>query len=167
MHQIRRRRGGFSLIELMIGMLVLSVGILAVASMFPMAYVVVDNAGDLTMSITAARQVLENVRSVPFDSLNDLNGFDTADVNSLPAAGPERELARRWRYALAGPGNGFTYSTTETTTWSKLSTGEKSISMGGRGQIFVVAPSPTLRLVTVRITLPGRSIQFATRVARL
>src|SRR5262245_3379816 len=93
---------GFTLVELMIGMTILTLGLVAVASMFPAGFVVVSDAGKMTMTVTGARQMIEDVRSVPFVNLANLNGFDTSNSQTLPANQPERDIARRWRYALAG-----------------------------------------------------------------
>src|SRR5207344_2233786 len=68
---------GFTLIELLIGMTILTFGLLGIATMFPMGYFVVSDAGKMTMTLTGTRQILEDVRSVPFQNLGNLNGFDT------------------------------------------------------------------------------------------
>jgi prepilin-type N-terminal cleavage/methylation domain-containing protein len=114
-------RNGFTLVELLVGVTFLSVGLLAIAAMFPMGYVVVNESGKMTMTLTGARQILEDVRTVPFVDLTDLNGFDTTDSATLPADEPQRTVVRRWRYALAGEGNGFTYTSTEKSRWASLS----------------------------------------------
>jgi len=113
---------GFTLIELLVGMTVMTFGLLGVAAMFPMAYFVVNDAGKMTMALTGTRQILEDIRSVPFVNLANLNGFDTTNSVTIPASEPERGIARRWRYALAGEGGGFTYTTTEKAQWTNLST---------------------------------------------
>jgi prepilin-type N-terminal cleavage/methylation domain-containing protein len=170
-------RRGFTLIELLIGMTILTFGLLGIATMFPMGYLVVHDAGKLTMTLTGTRQILEDVRSVPFQSLPNLNGFDTGNSATLPAAEPEREMARRWRYALAGEGNGFTYTNAEKAAWTRLSTTTASPNsntsinapFGARGVISVVDQTPTLRRITITITIPGRTktVRIATLVSRM
>jgi Tfp pilus assembly protein PilV len=160
--------------EVLIAATILAVAILGIASMTATGHGNVDNAGKSTLALIAARQMLEDARSVPFASIINLNGFDTGAVATLPAANPERDLARKWRYALAGAGNGFNFTAAETAQWSTLSMG--SAPAGLRGQISVVAPivppavtpSPTRRLVTVTISIPGqlRTLQLATVMAR-
>ena len=94
---MKRRQHGMTLIELMVGMCILMFGLLAIAAMFPMGYLAIHEAGKMTMTLTATRQILEDVRSVPFAELANLNGFDTTNPATLPADQPEREIARRWR----------------------------------------------------------------------
>ena len=170
-------RRGFTLIELLIGMTILTFGLLGIATMFPMGYMVVHDAGKLTMTLTGTRQILEDVRSVPFASLPNLNGFDTGVSTTLPAANPEREIARRWRYALAGEGNGFTFTAAEKAAWTRLSTttaspnssGSMTSAFGARGVISVVDQTATLRRITITITIPGRTktVRIATLVSRM
>ena len=164
----RRNNAGFSLVEILIGTTFITFGLLAIAAMFPMSYVHVNEAGQMTMTLTAARQIMEDIRSLPFDDISDLDGFDTESSGTLPAAGAEREIARRWRYALAGEGDGFTYSTAEKARWALLSTAQ-GVAFGGRGQIDVVQQSATLRLVTITITIPGRErqVQLATIITAI
>jgi len=168
--QRRSAERGFTLIEMMIGMTILLFGLLGIAAMFPMGYVVVTDAGKMTMTVTGSRQILEDVRSVPFVNLINLNGFDSNNAATLPAAQPERDLARRWRYALAGEGSGFTYTAAEKASWRTLATTSSttSASFGARGTITVVAQTATLRLITVTITVPGRpaSVSMATLISR-
>jgi prepilin-type N-terminal cleavage/methylation domain-containing protein len=158
---------GFTLVEILIGITILTIALLAIAAMFPMAFMAVHESGKSTMTLTAARQMMEDVRSIPFDELINLNGFDTANPATLPADAPEREVARRWRYALAGEGNGFTFTTDEKARWSALSVGASPF--GGRGRITVVADSPTVRRVTVTISAPPRwrDVQLATLITRI
>jgi Tfp pilus assembly protein PilV len=157
---------GFSLVELLIGMTFLMVSLLAIAAMFPMAYVTTNEAGKTTMTMTAARLLLEDVRSVDVDDLINLNGFDTLTPATLPAGGAEREIARRWRYALAGQGDGFTFTEAEKGRWASLS--NSSVALGARGRIAVVAQSPTLMRVTVTISMPRRADRtMATLINRM
>ena len=157
---------GFTLIEAFIAMTILAVAILGIAAMATTGYGNLDDAGKMTMALTAARQMLEDLRSLPFDNLTNLDGFDTGTPATLPAGNPERDTARGWRYALAGSGNGFTFTAAEQARWSTLSMG--TLPAGGRGQISVVAQSATRRLVTVTVSIPGRwgSLQLTTLIAR-
>lgn len=161
------RRSGFTLVELLLGITILTIALLSVAAMFPMGYMVVHESGKTTMTLTAARQMLEDIRSVPFDRLANLNGFDTANSVTVPAGAPERDLARRWRYALAGEGNGFTFTTAEKSQWAMLTTGTTSFS--GRGRISVVAQGATAVRVTLTISTPPRwrDVQMATVITRM
>ncbi len=163
-----RGSGGFTLLEVLVGATILAVALLAMAAMFPVGYTNITEAGKMTMAITGARQVFEEVSALPFDNIINLNGFDTLDPATLPPGEPERTIARRWRYALAGEGDGFTFTATEKGEWSTLSTGG-GITLNGRGQVNVVTLSATLDQVTVTITYPGRSpsVQLVTNLTRL
>lgn len=159
---------GFTFIELLIGMTILMLGLVSVAAMFPMGVVVVSDAGKMTMTLTGTRQIIEDIRSLPFDNVMNLNGFDTTDPATLPANQPMRDIARRWRYALARDGQGFAFTTDERAQWGSLST--TSAGFGARGRIAVVADSATLRRVTVTITVPGRrptNITMGTIITRM
>ena len=167
-----RGSGGFTLLEVLVGATILAVALLAMAAMFPVGYTNITEAGKMTMAITGARQVFEEVSALPFDNIINLDRFDTLDPNTLPTDEPERTIARRWRYALAGEGDGFTFTATEKGEWSTLSTGG-GITLNGRGRIGVgpdpLVPSPTLNQVTITITYPGRStgVTLVTNFSRL
>jgi prepilin-type N-terminal cleavage/methylation domain-containing protein len=158
-------RRGFTLIEVLIAMAVLTIALVAIAGMFPTGYRQVTDAGRMTLAVTAARQILEDVRSLPFDNLDNLNGFDSENSGSQPASDPERAAARRWRYALAGDGDGFALTPGELADWQTLS------PFGGRATVQVVAVggSPTLRQVTVTVSVDAlvQTVQLSTVVARL
>jgi prepilin-type N-terminal cleavage/methylation domain-containing protein len=169
---------GFSLIELLIGMTIMAVALLSIATMFSTGYTDVSHGGRTTMAAAAARQIIEDMQNLPFANLINLNNFDTNNPASLPAANPERDVARKWRYALAGPGAGWpAYSAAEQQQWSMLTSGlgpGVGVSLGVAGQIAVTSPggSPTLRQVTVTVNLPGRTgvavpVQLVTLITRL
>ena len=179
--RVRRRalRGqGFSLIELLLGATILAVGLLAILSMFSTGYSDVGGGGKTTSAVSAARQILEDMHTLPFGNLGDLNNFATNNPGSLPApavdpaTNPGRAMAidigRKWRYALAGEGAGWNFTTAEKNRWKSLS-GVSGVVFGGTGQITVVAQSATLRLVTVSISIPGRTpnLRLATIISSL
>lgn len=159
--------GGFTLIEILIGITILVVGVLGVASMFGTGYTNVAQGGKMTMAIAAARQMLEDVRTVPFANLGNLNGFDTNNSGTQPANNPERAIARKWRYALAGDGTGWGFTAAEKAMWQNLGVG--SVPFGARGQISVVNQTATLRLITVTVPVPGRgaTVQLTTLISKL
>jgi prepilin-type N-terminal cleavage/methylation domain-containing protein len=140
---------GFTLVEVLVASMILVVALLSLSAMFPVGYRQITDAGRMTMAVTGARHILEDIGDVPFDNIANLNNFDTGNLGSLPANNPERAIARRWRYMLAGPGDGFTFSGGETTAWGP------STSFGGRAQVQVANTSATLRTVTVTVTVPG------------
>lgn len=167
------RQKGFSLIELLIGMSIMALGLLSIVTMFSTGHTSVTHGGRTTMATAAARQILEDMQALPFDRLANLNGFNTAAVGTLPASNPERDLARKWRYALVGEEAGWpAYSVAEKAMWSTLtvSDGVTNVPLGATGQIAVIAQggSASLRRVTVTVRAPGRpDLQIATLISRL
>ena len=62
-------RGGFTLIEVVISLVILTVGLLAVASLSMTTIWQTHRADDLTNSALAAQKVLDDVSVLPFDSV--------------------------------------------------------------------------------------------------
>jgi prepilin-type N-terminal cleavage/methylation domain-containing protein len=173
------RHGGFSLIELLIGMSILAVGLLAIAGMFSTGYMDVAGGGKTTMATTAARQLLEDIRTLPFDRLTDLNGFNTSNTGTVPAVdvalNPGRamaiNMARKWRYVLAGNGAGWNLTSPETDPWDTLRVA--NVPFGARGTVAVASPTATLRQITVTVFIPGHAageeipLTLSTLISRL
>lgn len=142
---------GFTLVEVLVASMILVVALLTLASMFPMGYRQITDAGRMTAAVTGARHILEDVGDIPFNNISNINGVDTASNTGVIAGlgGTEAALARRWRYMLAGSGNGFTFTGAETTAWGTVQ------PFGGRAVVTVANTSATLRTVTVTVTVPG------------
>ena len=159
-----RRSEGFSYIEVLVSAALLLISLLTLAGMFVAGHASVSASGKTTMGVSAARQLLEDVRRLPFDDLSNLDGFDTEDPTSLPEDGLEREIARRWRYALAGEGSGWTFTDEEQIQWPLLS--DQGQQLGAVGRIEVNAVSGTVREVTISVLVPGkwRPFRLATRI---
>jgi len=157
-----RTEGGFTVVEILVASMVLLVALLTITSMFPMGYRQISDAGRMTLAVTGARHTLEDLGSLPFDSIANLNGFDTSNAATLPANEPELTAARRLRYMLAGPGSGFTVTPAEAAQWG-------TSSFGGRATIQVTSPSATLRQATVTVSVPGlpANIQLSTMIVRM
>ena len=175
---LKTRDAGFSLIELLIGMSIMAVALLSIATMFSTGYTDVTTGGKTTMATAAARQMLEDMQSMQnltFGNIANLHNFDTDNSGTLALltpGTPEYVLARKWRYALAGPGTGWpVYSYAEQQMWSTLSA--SGVPLGVRGLVQVTSPTATLREVTVTVFLPGRTatdtvpIRLATLISRL
>lgn len=91
---------GFTLIEVLIALAVLSVALIALAGMFPTGYRQVVDAGRMTVAVSTARQILEDVRLVPFANLPNF-GPNWSSANAAPPGNPENAFAVRWQQALA------------------------------------------------------------------
>ncbi len=70
-------RGGFTIVELIIALVILSVGILAVAALMANSIWQVRRADDLTNSTLAAQQVLDGIAMLDFDSVAEGSFADT------------------------------------------------------------------------------------------
>ena len=158
---------GPTYLEVLVGSLLLLFALLTVTGMFITGYASVNSAGNTTMGLSATRQLMEDIRRLPFDSLANMDDFNTDDPNTLPASGPEREVARRWRYALAGDGVGWTFTDEEQARWTNLS--DQGEALNGVGTINVTAQSATVSEVSVTVSVPGtwRDMRITTLIARL
>jgi prepilin-type N-terminal cleavage/methylation domain-containing protein len=149
---------GFTLVEVLVAMMILLVALVGIATMFPVGYRQITDAGRMTMAVSGSRQILEEIGSLPFDpNIANLNNFDTTNVGTLPAGGPERAVARRIRYMLAGAGDGFTFDATDAAAWGTPNT------YGARARVWVNDATncpgpggmPNLRRVCVTVTVQG------------
>jgi prepilin-type N-terminal cleavage/methylation domain-containing protein len=158
-----RDRRGFTLAEVIIASMVLLIALLVIGTMFPVGHRQVVDAGRMTLAVTAGRQVLEDIGSLPFASVVNMNNFNTANVATLPAANPELAVARRIRFMVAGAGNGFNFTAAELAEYGSFT------PIGGQATIQVTQPSGTLRQVTVTVSVPGltTNVQLSTVVVSL
>jgi prepilin-type N-terminal cleavage/methylation domain-containing protein len=157
-------RRGFTLVEVLVAAMILVVALLTLASMFPVGYKQITDAGRMTMAVSGARHILEDVGDVPFANISNLNGVDTASNSGVIAGlgGTEAAIARRWRYMMAGSGNGFTFTGAETAAWGTPA------PFAGRAVVTVVNTGTNLRTVTVTVTVPGlpTSVTMGTVIVR-
>ena len=65
---------GFTFVELMITLAFLSIALLAVTSQFPMGLIISQSAEDLTLETNLAQERLEEIKSIPWDQLDWLDG---------------------------------------------------------------------------------------------
>jgi hypothetical protein len=161
--------GAFTVVEIVIAVMVLLVAVVITASMFPTGHQQVADAARTTSAVAAARQILEDIGGLPFDSVRSLDGFDTANAASVPAGNPELAVARRWRYMIAGAGGGFSFTTAEMAQYGAIT------PLGGAATIRVSSPpsgtcSPagSRCQATVTVSVPGlaNSVQLTTIVVR-
>jgi prepilin-type N-terminal cleavage/methylation domain-containing protein len=149
---------GFTLVEVMVAAMILLVALLTLATMFPTGYKQIADAGRLTLATNGANHILEDLGSVPFTTVRNMDNVDTDNSGSMPAADPELAIARRWRYMMKGSGGGFSFTTAETTAWGTVT------PIGARAQVQIrqvdnaanVCPNAatTCRAVVV-ISMPG------------
>jgi prepilin-type N-terminal cleavage/methylation domain-containing protein len=161
--KLRTDRRGFTLAEVIIASMVLLIALLVIATMFPMGHQQVVDAGRMTLAVTAARQILEDLGALPFDSVVNLNGFTTANAATLPPNDPELAAARRWRYMIGGAGGGFSFTSAEMTEYGGIT------PFGGTATIQVASPSASLRQATVTVSVPGltTNVQLSTVIVRM
>ena len=153
--KIARRLGdsrGFTIVEVLIASVVLLVAVLTLGAMFPVGYKQVADAGRMTLAVTAARQILEDLGALPFASVANLNGFTTTNPATLPASNPEKAAARRWAYMAAASANGFAFTPAELAEYGSAT------PFGGQASIQVTSPSGTLRQATVTVTVDRKSV---------
>jgi prepilin-type N-terminal cleavage/methylation domain-containing protein len=150
-NQLKGCRGGFTLVELLIGMTVLAVGLLAIGAMFSTGYTDVTAGGRTTLGVSAARLIFEDMHALPFTGLDSFLSpakvFNTSLVGTLPpvpdVADPAvkaktmaRNLARKWHYVLTGQATGWpAYTAAELATWFPLSA--TGVNFGGIGTVSV------------------------------
>jgi Tfp pilus assembly protein PilV len=156
---------GFTLVEVMISGALMGVALLAVSGMFVAGYADITSAGRSSVAVASARQVIEDVRGLPFESVVALDGFDTDRPDSVPQDPEAAAVARRWRYTLAGDGANWPYSQSETQNYPGSAHDAKPLGAGGR--IDVDLQSATLAQVRITVVVPGarRNLELTTLVA--
>jgi prepilin-type N-terminal cleavage/methylation domain-containing protein len=85
-HRLRRWRDderGFTLVETIIALVILTVGILAVATMSSATVWQVRRGQDLTNATLVAQQVMEEIAATPFDSVPAGNYRDTVSMGGV------------------------------------------------------------------------------------
>jgi hypothetical protein len=166
----RRNGAAFTVVEVVIAAMVLVIAVVITASMFPTGHHHLGAAARTTAAVSAGRQILEHIGGLPFDSVRRLDGFDTANAATVPAADPELAAARRWRYMVAGPGGGFSFTPAELGQYGAVT------PLGGAATVRVASPasgscSPagSRCQVTVTVSVPGlpTSVQLTTIVVRM
>ena len=82
-------RSGFTLVEVLVASMILVVALLTLASMFPMGYRQITDAGRMTMAVSGARHILEDVGDIPFNNISNINGVDHGEQR-----GRDRRIGR-------------------------------------------------------------------------
>jgi prepilin-type N-terminal cleavage/methylation domain-containing protein len=167
-------RDGFTLIECMVTVVVLSVGLLGVLGMFGTAYTDIARGGGVTLIDSTMLQTMEDIRNLPFANILALNGVTTSRAGSAPVADPERSVARKFKYWLNGkdPLWGFTANEIQT---KFTAGGSPDTDPGAVGTITVADVTPgfpartdALYQVTIAVTSSGinTAATLGTLVAR-
>ena len=76
---------GLTLVELLIAFMILSVAMVAVLGMFPVASRHLRAGGDMTRATGLAQQMVEQLRSQPFQFLPSYHRADTRETVSFPS----------------------------------------------------------------------------------
>ena len=150
-----RGQGGFTIIEVLIAMMIVTIALVAIVGMFPQGYKQVTDAGRLTMAVTTARAVHEDIRLVPFGNLMNLNGFDSTNPGTVPVSMPEGDLATRWQADMSAAEGRTTVQVT--------SCGDVGNPCG------LPAPDASMVRVTVTVSMTAlpQSVSLTTLVARM
>ena len=100
---------GLTLIELLIAMSVLSVAMLGIVGMFPVAHQHLRAGGDLTKATALAQRIVELLRDEPLQAVNRYHNADTSQTASFPSDDPGGtppfrggSSLQRWREEIAG-----------------------------------------------------------------
>ena len=101
-------QGGLTLVELLIASTVLSVAILGVVGMWPVAYQHLRTGGDLTKATGLAQRIVEVLRDESFQVVSTLHDADTRHAFSSPEDHPPESVSfrvasslQRWREEIA------------------------------------------------------------------
>lgn len=108
---------GFSVIEAMFALALLTGGCLAVIGMFVVGDRALARAAHTDNALALARDVMEWKRALPYERLdeNDLDGDGRADGRSLDGADEVGPFHRTWRLRRDQPGPGFSVVSVEIT----------------------------------------------------
>lgn len=99
---------GFTLVELLIAMTILSVALLGIAGMFPAAHQHLRMGSDVTKATALAQQMIETLRDQPVTAVSRYDAADTRASTTFPQDDPAdtppfrgASLLTRWQQAIA------------------------------------------------------------------
>lgn len=140
---------GFTLVEVLVAVAIVSVGLLAVASMQSTAIKGNTSARDATIAVQLAEEMIDRIRANAGDAPGDYNGIDTNNNCTTPAglADPVLGDCTQWRARLLD------------TTGLGLP--------GARGTVTVTDSSPIAKTAAITVTITwgtfgARTITFST-----
>ncbi|MFC1595313.1 prepilin-type N-terminal cleavage/methylation domain-containing protein [Gemmatimonadota bacterium] len=110
-------QAGFTFVELMITMAFLSIALLAVTSQFPMGLSISQSAEDLTLETNLAQELLEEIKSIPWDLIDSYDGLSEnppADLggNPLDGTGGRANFSQYRRDVIVRYADPVTFDTT-------------------------------------------------------
>jgi hypothetical protein len=125
-----RTRAGFSLIEAMLALALLTGGCLAVIGMFVVGDRALARAAHTDDALALARGVMEWKRALPYERLDedDLDGDGGADGRSLDGADQVGPFHRAWRLRRDQPGPGLSVVSVEI-AWPDERGGPRQLAM--------------------------------------
>ena len=86
----RPPQAGFTFVELVITMMFLSIALLAVTGLFPVGLSLSQNAEDLTLETNLAQELLEEIKSIPWNLIDSYDGLSEnppQDIGGNPLDG--------------------------------------------------------------------------------
>ncbi len=134
-------------------MAILTIGLVAIAGMFPTGYRQVTDAGRMTLAVTTGRQILEDIGNVAFADVLAFDNYDSSASAMLP--GQPGVIAARWEAEFTP------------------AQGQATIQVDDCGlagnPCALPAANPNLRRVTVTVSLTAltQTVQLATFIANV
>jgi len=156
------RRSGFSLIEVMLALALVSIGIVAILGMLPTGVQSSRDAADNTLSATIVHDVFSTLRSSPFTNITNLNAFVLVPPLPTPCNLQNFNSSTSAYFDQAG------FSTTQPNGYYK-------ITLNFQPEIPPTAPigtPATVSMVTATVVWPSHSVApinnsvFVTKIAQ-
>jgi type II secretory pathway pseudopilin PulG len=161
-----RPQGGFTFVEILITLVFLSIAMLAMTSQFPIGLSVSQSAEDLTLATNLAQELMEEIRSMPWEDpqtsgaplgpdsgewgrlvFDDIDDYDDLvesppndlDGNPLNGQGGRANLARYERDVTVTYADPTTLAATATVTGLKrIEVGVSNVDTGQRSTLVLI-----------------------------
>jgi Tfp pilus assembly protein PilV len=141
---------GFTFVELMITLMFLSIAMLAVSSQFPLGLAVSESAEDITLETNLAQELLEEIRTVPWDLIDGiydgLSENPPQNIDNLPMNGQDG----RPNYSLYRRNTTISYADPATLDTTSTPTSLKRIKVS----VTNIRTNLSISLVLYRADLP-------------